>query len=503
MPMALFFTPLLPSQLSFHSQEWLCHLPPLVRHFPVSVIDNFGQRDERAACYPLIMGIIQRAMGLIRDCNIRGPVAAMALSVLWVLSLARPCFGYSVIMHEAIIDAEWDSRIMPFLLERFPKATPEELREAKSYAYGGSVIQDLGYYPFSHNFFSHLTHYVRSGDFVQALFEESHDINDYAFALGALSHYSADIQGHSVGVNRVVPLLYPKLRKKYGDTMTWEESPWAHALTEFGFDTVEVVAGHVAPQKYHEYIGFRVAEPTLRRAFRKTYGLELPDQTVTLRLALFTYKKMASRFIPEMTEVAWAGRGKSLEERATGLRHNSLFHIQRGAIEASWEKTRERPGVGDKLTALLFRIVPKVGPLNAFDFHTPTEEAEQLFSDSLKATIADYEVRVGDARFDPPDVNLDTGRPTSPGEYHYGDMAFAKLLQQLERTHFATITPALQDKLLGFYSDSTYDSMRRNARPWRRVQREVAELKAAAKANSSHRAAQSPPDSSRASIRTE
>jgi hypothetical protein len=425
------------------------------------------------------MGIIQRAMGFIRGYSIRGPVAAMALSFLCALCLARPCFGYSVIMHEAIIDAEWDSRIGPFLLERFPKATPKELREAKSYAYGGSVIQDLGYYPFSHNFFSHLTHYVRSGDFVQALFEESHDINDYAFALGAFSHYCADIQGHSLGVNRAVPLLYPKLHKKYGDVMTWEDSPWAHALTEFGFDTLEVVAGHVAPQKYHESIGFRVPEPVLRRAFRKTYGLELPDQTVSLRLALFTYRKMASRFIPEMTEVAWAGRGRTLEERATGLRHKSLFHLQRAAIEASWEKTRAKPGVGDKLTALAFRIVPKVGPLNAFDFHTPTEEAEQLFGDSLKATVADYEVRVRDARFDPPDINLDTGRPTSPGEYHYGDMTFAKLLHQLERAHFATITPALQDNLVGFYSDSTHDSMRRKARQWRRVQRELEELKAA------------------------
>lgn len=448
------------------------------------------------------MGIIQRLMGLIRGYSIRGSVAAMSLLVLWALCLTHPCFGYSVIMHEAIIDAEWDSRIMPFLRERFPRATPQELREAKSYAYGGSVIQDLGYYPFSHKFFSQLTHYVRSGDFVQALFEESHEINDYAFALGALSHYSADIQGHSLGVNRVVPLLYPKLRRKYGDTMTWEESPWAHVLTEFGFDTLEVVAGHVAPQKYHEYIGFRVPEPMLKRAFRKTYGLELPDQTVTLRLALFTYRKMASRFIPEMTEVAWAGRRKSLEERATGLHHKSLFHLQRPVIEASWEQTRQRPGVGDKLTALVFRVIPKVGPLDAFDFHTPTEEAEQLLSDSLKATVADYEVRVENFRFDPTDINLDTGRPTRPGEYHYGDLTFARLLHQLHRTHFASITPALQNKLLGFYSDSTHDSMRRKARQWRRVQREVAELKAAAKANSSPSTAQSRPDSIHASIHT-
>jgi hypothetical protein len=258
----------------------------------------------------------------------------------------------------------------------------------------------------------------------------------------------------------------------------------------------------VAPQKYHEYIGFRVAEPTLKRAFRKTYGLELPDQTVTLRLALFTYKKMASRFIPEMTEVAWAGRGKTLEERATGLHHKSLFHLRGAAIEASWEKTRERPGVGDKLTALVFRVIPKVGPLNAFDFHAPTEEAEQLFSDSLKATVADYEARVRNVRFDPRDINLDTGRPTTPGEYRHGDTTFAKLLHQLQRTHFATMTPALQEKLLGFYSDSTYNSMRPKARQWRRIQRELEQLKAATKGTSSPLTAQSRPDSTHASIHT-
>ena len=74
-------------------------------------------------------------------------------------------------------------QIRPLLLERFPNATTEQLREAHAYTYGGCVIQDMGYYPFGSRFFSHLTHYVRSGDFVRALFEESKDINDYAWEL--------------------------------------------------------------------------------------------------------------------------------------------------------------------------------------------------------------------------------------------------------------------------------------------------------------------------------
>jgi hypothetical protein len=382
-------------------------------------------------------------------------------------------------MHEAIIDAEWDARIRPFLLTRFPKATPEELREAKSYAYGGSVIQDLGYYPLGSHFFSELTHYVRTGDFVQALFQESRDMNDYAFALGALSHYSADIEGHSVGVNRAVPLLYPRLRRKYGDVMTWEDSPYAYVLTEFGFDTLEVVAGHIAPQKYHEWVGFRVSQPVLRRAFLRTYGLELPDQTLSLRLALFSYREMAGKFIPEMTEVAWALKGKALEERATSVHHKTLFHLRREDLDKAWEKTRTRPGPGDKVTAFAFRILPKVGPLDVFQFHTPTEETEQLFADSLKATIADYEKRVGEARLDPPDINLDTGQPTRSGEYRHCDRTFAKLLHRLEQTHFAATPPALRNSLLDFYNESARDTMRRKPRRWPRAMRDLQELEAA------------------------
>ena len=386
-------------------------------------------------------------------------------------------------MHEAIIDAEWDSQIRPSLISHFPKATPDELRLAKSYAYGGSVIQDMGYYPLSGLFFSHLTHYVRTGAFVQALFQESKDINDFAFALGALSHYSADIQGHSLGVNLSVPLLYPRLHRKYGDVMTWEDSPYAHVATEFAFDTLEVVAGHVAPQKYHEWIGFRVPEPVLRRAFQKTYGIELNDQILCPHLAFATYREFASRVIPEMTEVAWVQRSKTLEERATNLHHKTLFHLGRPSIEASWEKTRSRPGLGDKMLGFVFLVLPKVGPLSVFTFHTPTEQTEQLFADSLRATVADYEVKIKDPHFDPPEINLDTGKPTHPGEYRYCDMTYAKLLQKLARDHFTTVTPSLRGKLLSFYSESANDTVRKKHREWKHVQQDLRQLREMPAAN--------------------
>src|ERR1700733_15842393 len=133
-----------------------------------------------------------------------------------------PVSAYSVLPHEAIIDSSWPKNLRPLLLQRFPNATEDQLREAHAYAYGGAIIQDMGYYPFSSKFFSDLAHYVRSGDFVQALIRDSQDINEYAFALGALCHYSADTDGHPIATNRSVPILYPKLRRRYGDSVTYD-----------------------------------------------------------------------------------------------------------------------------------------------------------------------------------------------------------------------------------------------------------------------------------------
>jgi hypothetical protein len=339
----------------------------------------------------------------------------------------------------------------------------------------------MGYYPFGSHFFSHLTHYVRSGDFVQALFEESRDINDYAFALGALSHYVADVQGHALGVNRSVPLLYPELHRKYGDVMTWEQSPWAHSLTEFGFDTLEVVARHVAPQKYHDWIGFKVPEPVLQRAFKRTYGLELSDQILNVRLAVASYRESASRIIPEMTEVAWALRKKELEELASGRQHEELYHLSRQSYEA-WRKTYTRPGLGDKLTAFVFRLIPKFGPLSVLDFRAPNLRTQQLFADSLRATVENYDKELRAAQmsgFDPPNLNLDTGLPTRPGEYAFCDRTYVELLHKLEHKRFADVTPALRDHLLSFYKDPADNTVREQHRQWRRAMRDLDKLQAA------------------------
>src|SRR5580693_3062256 len=153
----------------------------------------------------------------------------MILRLLAGLALCSTLHAYSVLTHEAIVDSVWDASLKKLLLKRFPAATTEELEKAHSYAYGGCIVQDMGYYPFSSKFFSDLTHYVRSGDFVAALIDESQDLNEYAFALGALSHYAADDSGHRMATNLAVPILYPELRRKFGKTVTYlGQSPFAH-----------------------------------------------------------------------------------------------------------------------------------------------------------------------------------------------------------------------------------------------------------------------------------
>jgi hypothetical protein len=208
----------------------------------------------------------REAMGRIRTLRL----SAVLGSVL--LCSASSASGYSVLTHEAIIDSTWDSAIRPLLLKRFPLATAEELTHAHAYAYGGCIIQDLGYYPFGGKFFSDLTHYVRSGDFILNLIRDSQDINEYAFAFGALSHYAADNNGHSMAVNRAVPLFYPKLGVKFGTLVTYADDPFSHSKTEFAFDVFQAAKGRYASAAYKSFIGFEVAKPLLERAFEDNRG---------------------------------------------------------------------------------------------------------------------------------------------------------------------------------------------------------------------------------------
>src|SRR5579863_1776777 len=274
---------------------------------------------------------------------------ALRVAVL-VLAGWQAVSGYSVLTHEAIIDTVWDTSLKPILLKRFPDLTPEQLREAHAYAYGGAIIQDMGYYPFGSKFFSDLAHYVRSGDFVMALLRDSQDSYEYAFALGALAHYASDNEGHSIAVNRAVPLLYPKLARKYGKTVTYEDDPAAHLRTEFGFDVVQVANGKYAPEAYHDFIGFSVSKPLLERAFEDTYSVKLKDVFKSLDLTLGTYRHTVSSILPEMTKAAWAAKKNEIVKLQPGItRKKFIYNLNHASHVKDWGQPYETPGVGARL----------------------------------------------------------------------------------------------------------------------------------------------------------
>jgi hypothetical protein len=248
----------------------------------------------------------------------------------------RVAYGYSLLTHEQIIDILWKDEITPVLRKRFPDATDEDLRKAHAYAYGGCLVQDMGYYPLGNKFFSDLTHYVRSGDFVENLINESTNLFEYAYALGALAHYCADNSGHPF-INRAVALSFPRLRKKYGDEVTYEEDPKAHIRVEFGFDMTQVAKNRYTSDQYHDFIGFEVSKPLLERAFVKTYGLPLSDVLRPVDLSIGTFRRAASTFIPELTRVALEVQPPArVHDKQNASERLFLYHLSRSEYEKQW-----------------------------------------------------------------------------------------------------------------------------------------------------------------------
>jgi hypothetical protein len=380
------------------------------------------------------------------------------LALIAILSVCLPAAAsaYSVLTHEAIIDSAWPKELRPLLLERFPNATDDQLREAHAYAYGGAIIQDMGYYPFGSKFFSDLVHYTRSGDFVLALLKdarESQDINDYAFALGALAHYAADNLGHPVAVNRTVPLVYPKLRAKFGPQITYEDNPSAHLKTEFGFDVVEIARGQYASEAYHDFIGFQVAKPLLERAFQETYCVELKDLFHNLDLALGTYRFTVSQILPEMTQAAWSAKKKDIQTLQAGItRRRYVYRISMSAYQKDWGNQYQRPGFFARFLGFLFRLMPKIGPFKALSFKVPPPAAEKLFLTSLDETVGSYRellAAVREDRLQLVNENFDTGKPARFGDYRLADQTYAKLIARLNHDK-AQVSDALRANIAAF-----------------------------------------------------
>ena len=380
-------------------------------------------------------------------------------SLLVVLLCGGPSSAYSVLTHEEIVDLAWAEEIRPLLLKRYPELSEDQIKEAHAYAYGGCILQDLGYYPFSSRFFSDLTHYVRSGDFIMALIRESQDLNEYAFGLGALAHYAADDSGHRIATNLAVPILYPKLRAKFGKEVTYGDDPLSHIRTEFGFDVLQVAQGRYATDRYRAFIGFKIAKPALERAFLDTYGVALKDVFGDLDLALGSFRYSVGSIIPGMTRVAWQLKGAQVTKEIPGMtKQKFLYNLSRSSYEKEWGTMYHRPGVRTRLVAWVLEYIPKAGPFKSLSFRAPTPQVEKLFMASFNATIDSYRAllaNVDAGNMELPNENFDLGEPTVAGKYSGADQAYDKLLGKLVDHKFAGLSPELRRNVLEYYQGRT------------------------------------------------
>jgi hypothetical protein len=401
--------------------------------------------------------------------------------LLIVLLCSGASYAYSVLTHEEIVDLLWTAEIRPLLLERFPDLSEDQLKEAHGYAYGGAVIQDLGYYPFGSAEFSDLVHYVRSGDFVRELLLQSQDADEYAFALGALAHYASDIAGHPA-VNEAVSLQYPKLRARYGNSVRYAQDHTAHLKIEFGFDMVQVAKNRYASQQYHDFIGFQVSESLLERTFPIVYGVQLKDVLPHEDLAIGSYRFAVSRLIPEMTKVALQTHKKDLmREAPDAAKRKFLYRLSRSDYEKEWGKDYTAPGFGTRVLSTLLRYMPKIGPFRALAFNNPTAHTEDMYFKSINTAVDRYrgfleEVRIGTPQL--PNRDLDDGKLTAAGEYTLADDTYARLLAKLSERKFDLTTPELRDDILHFYSDLSHpiDTERDTVR-WNSVLASLNQLK--------------------------
>jgi hypothetical protein len=415
--------------------------------------------------------ILRRAKSLV--------TLAVVLALVWP---ARTN-AYSVMSHQAIIDAAWEKDLKPALKQRFPNLTEDDLKKAHAYAYGGAIIQDLGYYPYGNPFFSDLTHYVRSADFILALLRDAQDPNEYAFGLGAMAHYAADNNGHKIGTNRAVPVLYPKLKKKYGDSVSYEEDKLAHVKTEFGFDVLQVAKKRYAPESYHDFIGFEVAPRVLEQAFEETYGLDLRKLLVNEERTLNSYRHAVSDLLPRATRIAWQLKKDEIEKDQPGItKRKFLYNLKRAKYEQEWGTDYQRPTAGDKFLAFLYRILPKFGPLKVLQFRTPTPETEHMFEASFNDTLDQYRKLLRQQReTQRPDLtndNFDLGTTSAPGQYAMSDAAHAKLLDKLADQSFAGLSPEIRAELLGFFGGTdTPFQMKKDKKAWAKLQTELEALR--------------------------
>ena len=389
------------------------------------------------------------------------------------------CYAYSMLTHLAIIDASWEGVFLPAIKQRFPTATEEQLKQARAYAYGGAIGPDIGYSRHGNKLFSNLLHYVRTGDFVESLLEEARDINEFAFALGVVSHYYGDECGHAIAVNRSVPLMFPEMQKKFGDTVTYADNKITHLRTEFSFDVIQVAKGNFASKAYHDFIGFQISKPVLERAFTKTYGLDINELFGNFEKAVGSLRWTVKDLMPQITRQAWKSNKKNIRKLSpTATRHSFIYRMRRPDYFGEFGRVREKKSVRASIVSFLFRIAPKIGPLKYLKFKTPTQEAQLLFTTSFDSTVLKYKDGVINRNatgvFE--NVDWDTGKETRQEEYWLADKTYSDLVIKLKEKKFETASAELKENLLSFYKNYS-NNIGLNAAQWQQTTAALQELK--------------------------
>jgi hypothetical protein len=446
-------------------------------------------------------------------------LALMLLAVLF----GRLANAYTLLTHEELIDLSWQNSIVPLLLSRFPNLTPAQLEEARAYAYGGCVIQDMGYYPYGDKSFSNLTHYVRSGDFVVNLFRNAHNADELAFAVGALSHYVGDSIGHSEATNLSVSVEFPRLRAKYGREVSYAEGEHQHVQTEFAFDIDQIARHRMAPVRFLRHIGLKVPMKQLALTYYQTYGLSDEFSARQRRFNVREYRFVVHTFIPR---VAYAITLLHRRHEPTELETPDAAEIDREvtvvATENDWQKYSRHAGIGTYVLAGFLFILPKFGSLKLIDVKGPTPATEAKYLHSVVVSTAVMHRML--ARFTPsetaptstarardpvsqnpspqaisaimiadpntllesrdprhplPNRDLDTGRVVEPGGYSLTDSTYANLLHRLTRQPTRPIPSGIKQDIQAYYANPNAPiTTRQNPAQWAQVKADLTTLAA-------------------------
>jgi zinc dependent phospholipase C len=385
--------------------------------------------------------------------------------LLVMVALAANSPAYSVFTHEELIDLAWNDSIRPLLLARFPGATEDQLREAHAYAYGGSAIQDMGYYPFGKQFFSNLTHYVRSGDFVVWLLSNAHTMDELAFAIGALSHYLGDSVGHSEAINSATAIEFPKLERRFGSTVTYDQSPHGHIRTEFAFDVGELTDTAFAPPAYLRFIGFKVPRKFLELAFIHTYGFDIHEVLGRARPALRSYRSSVRSFIPAFAEAEVVLHRHQFPAHPSDEAYRIFAErVARTSYERRWKHTYRGPGIKAHLLAFVVLIVPKIGAASDLAIKIPNSETQGWYLRSVNHTVDvfhDILHKLADERSAPvrlANIDLDTGDRVKLGHYALADRTYARLLARITSRPERIVPDDLKKNIIEYFAGTSADS---------------------------------------------